>query len=63
MVEGRDGIRWRMYEVGGSDESAFTRLLDRLPGADKYETDAYPVYEWLPRDRHIAGQGRRGEQE
>ena len=46
-----------MYEVGGRDESAFSRLLDRLPGADRHETDAYPVYEWLPRDRHVIGKG------
>ena len=52
-----DGLRWRMYEVGGRDESAFSRLLDRLPGADRYETDAYEVYEWLPRDRHVIGKG------
>ena len=57
MVEEPDGVRWRMYEVGGRDESAFSRLLDRLPGADKYEMDAYPVYEWLPRDRHAIGKG------
>ncbi len=57
MVEERDGVRWRMYEVGDRDVSAFSRLLDRLPGADRYETDAYPVYEWLPRDRHIVGKG------
>ena len=43
VAEERDGLRWRMYEVGGRDESAFSRLLDRLPGADKYETDAYGV--------------------
>ena len=24
---------------------------------DRYETDAYPVYEWLPRDRHVIGKG------
>ena len=46
-----------MYEVCGRDESAFSRLLDRLPRADMYETDAYPVYEWLPRDRHMIGKG------
>ena len=57
VVEERDGVRWRMYEVGGRDLSAFSRLLDRLPGADRYETDAYPVYEWLPRDRHVVGKG------
>ena len=45
VVEERDGVRWRMYEVGDRDLSAFSRLLDRLPGADRYETDAYGVYE------------------
>ena len=57
MVEDRDGVHWRLYEVGGRDVAAFSRLLDRLPGADMYETDAYLVYEWLPRDRHIVGKG------
>ena len=57
VVQERDGLRWRMYEVGGRDESAFSRLLDRLPGADRYETDAYGVYQWLPRDRHVIGKG------
>ena len=33
VVEERDGVRWRMYEAGGSDLSAFSRLLGRLPGA------------------------------
>ncbi len=37
VVEERDGVRWRMYEVGDRDLSAFSRLLDRLPGADRYE--------------------------
>ena len=43
VVEEPDGVRWRMYEVGGRVLSAFSRLLDRLPGTDRYETDAYPV--------------------
>ena len=43
--------------MGDRDLSAFSRLLDRLPGADRYETDAYPVYEWLHRDRHVIGKG------
>ena len=33
VVEERDCIRWRMYELGGLDVLAFSRLLDRLPGA------------------------------
>ena len=36
VVEEMDGLRWRVYEVGGKDESASSRLLDRLPGADRY---------------------------
>ena len=32
-------------------------MLGRLPDADRHETDAYPVYEWLPRDMHIVGKG------
>ena len=57
VVEERDGVRWQTHEVGGRNVSAFSRLLDRLPGVDMYETDAYPVYEWLPRDRHAIGKG------
>ena len=57
VVEERYCLRWWMYEVGGRDLSAFLRLLDRLPGADMYATDAYQVYEWLPRARHAIGKG------
>ena len=45
--------------MGGRDVLAFSRLSDRLPGADRYETDAYPAYEWLHRDRHAIGKGER----
>ena len=58
VVEDRDGVRRPMREVGGRDEAAFSRLLDRLPDADRRETDSYPVYGWLPRDRHVIGKGR-----
>ena len=57
VVAELDGLRWRMFEVGSRDESAFSRLLDRLLGADRYETDAYGVCQWLPRDRHAIGKG------
>ena len=46
MVEEQDGLRWRMYEIGGRDVASFSRLLDRLPGSDRHETDAYPGYEY-----------------
>ena len=44
MVEERDGSRWMDFEVGGRDEATFLRLLERLPDAERYETDAYGVY-------------------
>ena len=31
------------------------RLLERLPDAERYETDGYSVYEWLPRNKHLVG--------
>ena len=40
---------------GGRDESTSMRLLEWLPDAERYETDAYGVYEWLPRNRHVVG--------
>lgn len=56
VVEELDGIRRLMYEVGGRDESAFSCLLDRLPGADRYETDAYQ-YTVAAVRRHVIGKG------
>ena len=47
----------KCMKLGGRDESAFSRLLDRLPDTDMYDPDAYPVYEWLVRDRHAIGKG------
>ena len=38
------GGRWMEFEVGGGDEATFMRLLERLPDAARYETDAYRVY-------------------
>ena len=40
VVEERDGSRWMDFEVGGGDESTFLRLLERLPDAERCETDA-----------------------
>ena len=54
-VEERDGSKWMDFEVGGSDEAALLRLLERPPDAERYETDGYSVYEWLPRDKHVVG--------
>ena len=43
VVEERDGSRWMDFEVGGRDEATFLRLLERLPDAERCETDAYGV--------------------
>ena len=33
------------------------RLYERLPEAQRYRSDAYRVYGWLPRNRHKVGKG------
>ena len=55
MVEERDGSRWMDIEAGGRDESTFLRLLERLPDAERYETDAYGVYGALPVNKYVIG--------
>ena len=54
-MEERDGSRWMNFEVRGRDESTFMRLLERLPDAERYETDAYGVYGALPVNKHVVG--------
>ena len=41
--------------MGGRDEATFMRLLERLPDAERYETDAYGVYGTLPVNKHVVG--------
>ncbi len=55
MVEERGGSGWIDFEVGGRDEATFLRLLERLPDAERYETDAYGVYGALPVNKHVVG--------
>ena len=55
VVEEHDGVRLMDFEVGGRDERAFMRLLERLPDAERYETDAYGVYGTLPVNKHVVG--------
>ena len=57
VIEERDGGRWMDFEVGRRDEAALLRLLERLPDAERYETDGYRVYEWLPHNKHVVGKG------
>ena len=57
VVEEADGGRWVDFEVGDRSEATFLRLCERLPEAERYRTDAYQVYGWLPADRHEVENG------
>ena len=57
VVEEEDGRRWVDFEVGDRSEATFLELYARLPEAQRYVSDAYRVYERLPRNRHVAGKG------
>ena len=57
VVEESDGSRWADFEVGDRDYETFIRLYRRLPEAQRYRSDPYQVYEWLPSDRHVVGKG------
>ena len=47
-----------MYKVSGRNESTLSPLPDSLPTADSHMTDAYPMYEWLPRPLHLISKVR-----
>ena len=55
VAQERDGRRWMDFEAGGRDESTLMRLLERLPDAERYETDAYGVYGTLLVNKHVVG--------
>ncbi len=57
VIEEADGRRWVDFEAGGRSEATFLRLYERLPEAELYRSGHYGVYEWLPRDRHVAKKG------
>ena len=57
VVEEADGSKWVDFQVGDRSEATFFRLYERLPEAEKYRTDAYRVYGWLPANKHEAGKG------
>ena len=57
VVEEEDGRRWVDFEVGDRSEATFLELYARLPEAQRYVSDAYRVYEWLPQNRHVVGKG------
>ena len=56
-VEEADGERGSCFEVGDGSEETFPQLLARLPEAERHPSDAYGMYGFLPRDRHIVGKG------
>ena len=43
VIEEAGGRRWRLFEVGRRDGATLRRLLARLPLAERYCTDPYPV--------------------
>ena len=57
VVEGVNGQRWGCFAVGNRSEATFLRLLEQLPEAQRYRSDHYQVYDFLPRNRHVAGKG------
>ena len=57
VVVEADGSRWVDFEVGDRSAETFLRLYARLPEAEKYRSDAYQVYDWLPANRHVVGKG------
>ena len=57
VVEEADGSRWVDFQVGDRSERTFLKLYRRLPEAKRYRSDHYQVYQWLPRNRHVAGKG------
>lgn len=57
VVEEVDGSRWVDFQVGDRSEQTFLKLYRRLPEAERYRSDRYQVYQWLPQDRHVVGKG------
>ncbi len=56
-MEEVNGQRWGCFTVGNRSAAAFLRLLEQLPEAQRYRSDHYQVYDFLPRNRHVAGKG------
>ena len=41
-----------LFEVGDRSERTFLKLLENLPFSQRYHTDSYEVYNFLPFNRH-----------
>lgn len=57
VVEEVNGQRWSCFAVGDRSEATFLRLLEQLPQAERYRSDNYSVYRFLPQNRHVVGKG------
>ena len=57
VVEEVNGQRWSCFAVGDRSEATFLRLLEQLPQAERYRSDNYSVYWFLPQNRHVVGKG------
>ena len=57
VAEDALGNRWNDFEVGDRSESTLLRLLERLPDAASYSSDAYGAYGCLPVNKHRVGKG------
>ena len=45
------------YLLSSNDEATFLKLYERLSEAERYRSEAYRVYGWLPRNIHTIGKG------
>ena len=57
VAEDASGNRWKDFEVGDRSESTFMLLLERLPDAARYSSDAYGAYGCLPANKRKIGKG------
>ena len=49
------GNRWKSFEAIDMSEATFLRLLERLPDTERYRSDAYGVYGYLPVNKRRVG--------
>ena len=57
VIERFDGSRSFDFVVGDRQKRTFHQLMARLPLAETYHTDAYPVYREFSRRHRVVGKG------
>ena len=57
VIEWLDGSRSFDFVIGDHKKETFQKLMARLPLAETYHTDAYPVYREFSRRHHVVGKG------